>query len=122
MRAGRLDRRVTIQRATRTRDPSTGEQNDVWADLGAAWAEKIEGRVLERYAASQKLAEAEVAFRMRWWPALLTLTAKATRLLYGEREFDILGVQELGRREGVIAFCVARADGTTAQGLAPEAL
>jgi head-tail adaptor len=117
MRAGRLDKRVTIQRRTRTRDPASGELVDGWSDYARnIAAQKLEGRVLERYAGQQLLAVANVGFRLRYFPGLLTLTPDEHRLMYGRQEFLIHGVDEIQRRQGVVVYCSARAEGVTALG------
>lgn len=121
MRSALLDKRVHIEKRTRTRDPGTGELVDSWASMGEVWAEMMEGRVLERYTSAQKVAEIDVGYRMRYAPALLTLTPDEHRLRRGDLIYDIKGVVEIQRRRGVIAMCAARTEGLTAQGVPPEA-
>ncbi len=120
MRAGKLDKRVTIHKRTLTRDPASGELVETWPILGTVWAEMVPDNVLERYAASQKIAEITTAWRMRWAPALLVLTPDEHRIVYGLLEYDVKGCIEIQRREGVMAFCRARTEGKTAQGREPE--
>lgn len=121
MRAGPLDKLVTIQHRTQTRDQSTGELVDTWTTLGDQWAQKMEGAPLERYAAQQKIAEISTGFRMRYSPALLILTPDEHRLMIGEMIYDVKGVVEIQRREGVMVFTEARTEGLTAIGQPPEA-
>jgi head-tail adaptor len=121
MRAGKFDKRLTVQRRTQVRDPGSGELVEVWARLGDVWAEMVDDRAIERYAAAQKIAEISTAWRMRWSPALVTLTPDEHRIVYGALTYDVKGCIEIQRRQGVIAFCVARTEGSTAQGRAPEA-
>lgn len=120
MRAGKLDKLIVIRRRTRTRDPASGELVETWAPLGPAIsAELVEGKALERYASQQKIAEVSVAFRLRWAPGLLTLTPDEHRISYGQFDYDVKGLVEIQRREGVVALCGARAEGLTAVGQAP---
>lgn len=119
MRGGRLDRRLTLWKRERVRDPKSGELVDGWTRMGDLWARSMPASVLERHASQQKLAEVSQGYEMRWAPALITLTPDEHRVSYGHLVYDIVGVMEIGRREGVSAFCRARAEGLTAQGLMP---
>lgn len=122
MRAGKLDKLVRIERRSRTRDPGSGELVETWAPLGPSIsAELIEGRPLERYAASQKIAEITAGWRMRYAPALLTLTPDLHRITYGALVYDVKGATEIQRRQGVVVLCAARTEGLTALGQEPEA-
>jgi head-tail adaptor len=118
MRAGKLDRLVTLEARTFVRDTRTGEQVETWAPLGDVWAEKLEGHVLERYTGTQKIAEATRGYRMRWANALLDLTSDGHRLIHGQ-VWNVLGVQEIGRREGVLVQVNARTEGQPAAEAAP---
>lgn len=120
MRSGKLDKKVQVQRRTKVRDPASGELVETWANLGLPlWAEKLEGRPLERYAAQQKIAEISTGWRLRWAPALITLTPDDHRLVYGSQTFDIKGLVEIQRRQGVVVLAMARGEGLTALGVAP---
>lgn len=119
MRAGRLDKLVTLDKRTRTRDPASGELVDTWSPLGEQWAEMLDGRAVERYGAAQKLAEVSVGFRLRWSPALLVLTPDEHRLRWEGFVYDVKGVVEIQRRQGVAVLCEARAEGLTAVGREP---
>ncbi len=111
MRSGRLDRRITIERRTVAQN-SFGEENETWSNAGELWAEKRHERVLERFASQQRYASAEVAFRVRWFPLIPTVTAALDdyRITYEGREYNILGIDEIGRREGAHVVCVSRTD------------
>ena len=123
MKAAALDKRVGIDKRTRTRDASTGELVDSWTPSTAApnglWAQMLDVRATERYAASQEIAEVSAAYRLRWSPALLTLTPDEHRLTWNGFEFNIRGVVEIQRRQGVVVLCSARSEGRTARGDAP---
>lgn len=112
MDAGRLDRRVTLQRATTAAD-AYGERVQTWADLATVWAEKIEsGRLVAREqadAGEARVALARRKFRIRWSETVAVIDA-SDRLLFEGDAYDILGVTELGRREGLEIECTARAD------------
>lgn len=123
MKAAALDKRVGIEVRARSRDASTGELVDSWATSPLApqglWAQMLDVRSTERYAASQEIAEVSAAYRLRWSPALLTLTPDEHRLTWNGFTFNIRGVVEIQRRQGVVVLCSGRAEGRTARGLAP---
>lgn len=120
MKSAALDKRVTILQRARVRDPASGELVDGWAALppGEIWAQMLDVRATERYVASQEIAEVSAAFRLRWSPALLTLTPDQYRLTWNAFTYNIRGVVEIQRRQGVVVLCSARAEGRTATGAA----
>lgn len=120
MKAAALDKRVTILQRARVRDTATGELVDGWAAMppGELWAQMLDVRATERYVASQEIAEVTAAFRLRWSPGLLTLTPDQYRLTWNAFTYNIRGVVEIQRRQGVVVLCSARAEGRTADGTA----
>lgn len=103
MRAGRLDRRVTLQADGGTE--TEGKHVYDWASFVTVWAEKIEAAGREAFLAGIDQVElADVRFRIRWRD---DVTPK-TRLLLGAEVFDIVHVAELGRREGLELWCRRR--------------
>lgn len=110
-KSGKLDRRITIeQRAVILND--FGEEIETWTTAGQLWAEKKHERATERFAAQQRYATAEVSFKVRWFPLIPTVTAALDdyRLFYEGREYNILGIDELGRREAAHIVCSSRTD------------
>lgn len=109
--AGRLDRRITLERFTFTTDPGSGEQVKSWATLGPAklWASR------RRAGSNETLASAEVAaaisdvFEIRWGSAWADVNPK-DRLVFEGRTYGIVSVDEIGRREGLRIDAAARAD------------
>lgn len=65
MRAGSLDRRVTIQSATTTQDAS-GQPIETWATLAVVWAGRRDVRGSERFGAQQDFATRTATYRMYW--------------------------------------------------------
>lgn len=111
MRAGPLDRRITLQRYSFTTDPGSGEQVKTWSTLGPA---SISAAALpvsdsERVASAEVSAEITMRFQIRYDPAWDDLNPK-DRVSYDNKSFDIVGVKELGRREGLEISAIARAD------------
>ncbi len=104
MRAGALDRRVTIERYTVTQD-EYGEQIETWAPLAIVSAQVVQQSGREFLAAEQVQAEVRVLFRTRWIEGV----QETDRVSYGDRLHNIQEVKELGRRDGLELMTVAAA-------------
>lgn len=104
MRAGELDRRITIETPTDVRDAEAAI-SQTWAAFvpvgGAALvdipAKVIPRRGTERFAAAQINVEFDTTFRIRY---VAGITAKM-RIQYDGVTYDIQYPAELGRREGL---------------------
>lgn len=108
MRAGALDRRIQFRRAALA-DDGIG-QAEVFADLGdMVWASKADVSDGERLRAGQVEASLTTRFVVRWSPFTAALTPK-DRLRCEGRDYDILWIKEIGRREGLELSARARAD------------
>lgn len=95
MRAGDLDRKLVIEEPTGTRN-GIGENIETWSEFATVWAKRLPVKANEYYATDQVNAPVEAVFRIRW---LSGLTA-AMRISYDGKYYDILSIQEIGRREG----------------------
>jgi SPP1 family predicted phage head-tail adaptor len=104
MRAGALDRRITIQALTVSQG-ATGGVVETWADLATVWAQWLPGAGNEKFVAPAVYAEASGRFRVRYRPGV---TAR-NRVLYNGIEWDIIDIQEVGRRDGLDLFVRGRA-------------
>ena len=110
MKAGNLDRRVTLRRAALVDDGFS--LVEVWADLGepipAARADVSDG---EKWRAAQVQAAIGTRFTVRSDTLTRTITPR-DRLQHEGREYTITGVREAdGPRRAVLELsCVARAD------------
>jgi SPP1 family predicted phage head-tail adaptor len=102
MRAGGLDRRVTLQRFTVTTD-DYGEEIQTWSDLATVFAEVRQQSGREFFAAAQEQAARLVVFFIRWFPGLTVLD----RVSYADTLHDIVEVREIGRRDGLELHTVA---------------
>lgn len=125
MRAGSLDRRITIQRKTTTESPS-GEPIEAWTNLVVrrpASMRPVKGD--ERFTGAQEVAEDQIEFWVRHsstiadlkpldriiHPALTTEQAADSGYAIPVRSIhDVLAVFELGRREGLRIITSRRAD------------
>lgn len=126
MRAGKLDRRITIQRKTTTLSAS-GEPVETWSVVGTTRmaAQMMPVRGEERLTAPPQLVgQEQIEFRMRWHSAVAELTPldrvihpaldEASPLNEPETRqiHDVLAVHEIGRREGLRIITQRRADVT----------
>ena len=104
MRAGQLDRRVTLLQRTLTRD-SFGEAVEGFADLDTVWARVIHDRSgeLSRQNNAQRQAQSVVTFRIRWRGDL----NRTMRVRWEGAEYDITNIMEVGRRAGLDLQAVA---------------
>ncbi|TIX27741.1 head-tail adaptor protein [Mesorhizobium sp.] len=102
MRAGKLDRTITLQRAVDTVAPS-GAVSSAWTDLETVRAELIQATADE---AATGFGEAETvlrAFRIRWLANAEITTAD--RVLYAGAAYGINDIVEIGRRRGLELRC-----------------
>jgi len=101
MRAGKLKKRVVIQKNTPTQD-AYGSEVESWATFATRWAsvEPLKGQ--EFFAAQQTDAALTVAFRLRYLAGVTT----EMRVSYNSRLFDIhsaINVDERNRE--LILMC-----------------
>lgn len=112
MRAGKLDRRITLERNVPTKD-GAGHPVDNWVELATVWASKQEirdgERSLERLRADEVAAVATARFQVRWSAVVASLTPK-DRLTFDGLRHEITALKEIGRREGREITAAARTD------------
>ena len=97
IRAGDLDRRIELQRATTTRDPIYNEPIPSWSTIATVWAAVRQTAGREFLAGSSEVGEQRAVFVVRW---LAGITAR-DRVVYAGRIYDLDDVREIGRREGL---------------------
>lgn len=109
MRAGDLDRRITLQRYSVSYN-AANEPDETWTpDASPVWASWRRASARETLAAGQVQAAVSDIFEIRFSSAVANLNAK-DRIAYGGRIYDISSVTEIGRREGFRIEASARAD------------
>lgn len=108
LRAGLLDRRIRLQRRSAVPD-TYGQAVEKWDDIATVWArvEPIAGR--EPFGQQQFVAKGDVRFTIRFRNDLTPLD----RIVYGEREYDVLSVLEVGRGEALQIVAETRAEPVT---------
>ena len=108
MKFGRMDARITIQRATVVTN-DYGESVPTWATLATVWADVIwrEGSGAERIASDQILSKQPVHFLIRYSTTVSSVSAK-DRVAYGGKSYEIETIQEIGRNDGLRLTCTLR--------------
>jgi SPP1 family predicted phage head-tail adaptor len=105
--AGKLDRRVTVERATSTTDEH-GEAVLVWGEHAVRWASVKPAPGTERFQNEETAAEAPMRFVFRYEADLVTVE---DRILHEDgRRYFIASVTEIGRREGWEVLATARGE------------
>ena len=105
VRAGLLDRRVTLKRRVETVDSSRQAVISYWP-IATVWArvEPLGGR--EGFGQQQWVATGDVRFTIRWRGDVTPLH----RVLHDGRVFDVMTVAEEGRREALLVVGRARTE------------
>jgi SPP1 family predicted phage head-tail adaptor len=107
--AGKMDRRITLERFTTTLD-QYNEPIKAWgaiATRAASYEPLSDG---ERFSASETAANASARFVIRYSSAVADLNPK-DRLIFESEAWEIVRVKEIGRREGLEITAGTRADG-----------
>lgn len=120
MRAGTLDRRITLQRRTAVQDPA-GEPLETWADIATGWPASLRPLIgTEALGGEQARARQQVDFRVRWSEAISDLSP-LDRVVYpadlatdspslASSVYDILAVNEISRRRELQIIAARNAD------------
>lgn len=106
--AGNLDRRITILRHTADRDDRNNPR-ERWLPLATVWASKRDVSDTERLRSAEVAAVITTRFVIRWSNAVSSVNSKDRIELSGV-EYGIVGVKEVGRREGIEITASAAAD------------
>ena len=100
MRAGAMDRRVTLQNRVLVTD-NEGNTMEEFTDLAEVYAGRRDTLGSERIASGAEVAVADAVFRIRWRSDIGT----TTQLKEGDMIWDVLAQAELGRRDGLDLTC-----------------
>lgn len=103
MFAGELDRRITLRAVVNTEN-SFGEPIPTPSDIAEVWAKLIEKKGGEIYDAGLEQAQKERTFLIRH----RTDIDESTLVSYEGDEYDIKYIQEVGRRRGLMLYCMRR--------------
>lgn len=104
MRAGLLDRQITLQSRTlaTTGDPTAF----TYTTVDTVWAQKLDPRGMERFTGSQVAARATQGYRIRY----RTDVDPTWRVLDGSEEWNVVGTPESEGRRDSIVLLVTRLD------------
>lgn len=108
MRAGPLDRRITIRRATTARDQANQPRKQ-WADLTTVWANAKPVMDSERLRAGETLAQKSYRFTIYYSSTVADVDPR-DQIVFDGRTYDVQGVKTIGRREGLEITATARAE------------
>lgn len=108
MKAGRLDRRISIITPAPTQN-AFGEEINSWSTFATVWAELKYAGGNEAYPDNQFVSKVDTVFRIRWSNTVKPLEAR-DRVIFDNRIFDIVAVHEIGRREGLELFAYTRGE------------
>ena len=103
MEPGRLDRRITLlSRGTNTDD--WNQRGTTYSSFATVWAHVSDPGTREREEADQRVTVRTKVFTIRYRSDVNTLT----RISYDSDNYDVIGVAEIGRNEGLRITAVAR--------------
>lgn len=109
MDLGRLDRRVTFQRAVTSRNALNEKVAGGWDEVATVLALREPVRDAERVAGAGVGREVTDRFTTHWSQPLSVLQA-GDQLVCDAVAYRIVGIKELGRREGLEFSALARPD------------
>lgn len=103
MMAGKLDRRIRLERPVRAIAPDGSAMTTKWEAVATVWATVTPVSARERLAAPQVIPEqtAKVWIRHR------EDVHPSWRIIHAGKPWGIVGVSEVGRREGLELLVVA---------------
>ncbi|MCR5874367.1 phage head closure protein [Phenylobacterium sp. J426] len=110
MRAGKLDRRLTLLSYGSDGTNAFGDPADAWTDIGTVWASKQDVSDAERMRAQALGATITTRFIVR-------STERARGLKRRDRvrcdgvTYDVVGLKEVGRRDGIEITAAAAEEG-----------
>ena len=106
--SGDMNRRVTLQRATMTRN-EFNEEVETWGTLAEVWASRQDVSAAESFRAQEVGAQLTTRFRIRYGTTVASLNPR-DRLLYVGTVYNITGVREKQRNRWLEIDAAARAD------------
>ncbi len=96
MLAGKLDRFITIEQPTES-ITAQGEVTQAWATLASVWAQYQPLNSTERFAGDAARGVFSAKFNIRYRSDV----TEKMRIYFNARRYRILGINEIGRREGL---------------------
>lgn len=116
MKLGKLDRRISIQRKTDTRD-AHGQPIPTWEQIGRQrWAGYSPTSGSERFVSDQFISRQQTEFQVQWASDLASLSPLDRVVFPYSTEpadadiYEIMAVHEIGRREGLRIMTARRSE------------
>lgn len=111
IRENTTGRTITVGTATATplewsAQNEYGETVNEWEDYATVWCQKKDVKGLEKWVAQQVKAELDTTFAIHYRDDV----SPVNRIVFEGREYDILQVLEIGRRESLDIVAKARAE------------
>lgn len=103
MRAGKLDRIITVQRFESTVD-DYGTPVETWTDVATVRAQKVQASTEEFIEGQGATDDTVIIFRTRW----LDGVTNADRVVHDGENFNVMETKEIGRRKGLELRCEAK--------------
>lgn len=100
MRAGKLDKTITLQSFSSTVD-QYGTPVEAWTNFATVRAQLIEGATDEFLAGYGETEAVTAVFRIRWLDGVTT----DHRVQYAGRNLNVRQITEVGRRRGLELRC-----------------
>lgn len=100
MRAGKLDREITLQSVTYVSDGGGG-RIETWTDFAKLRAQLVQASTEEYLRGYGETASLAVIFRTRW----LAGVKLSMRVVYEGKNLNIREVKEIGRQRGLELRC-----------------
>ncbi len=102
MRAGQLNRVISIDRLTTTLNDNRSSVS-AWANVDTVRAEIVQQSATEFLTGFGEAESSSIVFRIRYLPGITT----ADRVTYAGKAYDLKEVTEIGRRRGLELRAVA---------------
>lgn len=96
MNIGRMDRKVVVEKRDTNVD-TFGQHIETWRERFKAWGMKRDDFANERVEAGQVVEVTRTTWTMRYDKRL----KHTDRIVYGSEHYYVLGIVELGRKEGM---------------------
>ena len=109
LRSGNLDRLIVLQKRVTTRD-EFGEQVITWTEFATRWASSMPVKDGERFGNDEAIATITNRFQILWDATAWADIDPTCRVVFEGRNYDVVAVKEIGRRDGIEISATARAE------------
>lgn len=113
-----MKERIKIEKLTSTVD-SRGNPVETWTEIYTCWANAATptGDGAEFYGARMPLYENKVRFTIRYTSKLKNLDTSKHRVIWNEREYNLLGVDNIyAKNEKLILTCITKDNNKSLEG------